>query len=128
MAVAVDEIDKIVQHYSSWYRLKRAIAWLLRFKDFLGGCRKFDRHLTVEELGHSEVSILRYVQGKSYHKERALLSSGKLLNNDSSVKALNPVIGSDGLLRVGSLREMLLLGTWCSLKMRILLETFGPWV
>ena len=101
VAVAVDEIDKIVQHYSSWYRLKRAIAWLLRFKDFLGGCRKFDRHLTVEELGHSEVSILRYVQGKSYHKERALLSSGKLLNNDSSVKALNPVIGSDGLLRVG---------------------------
>ena len=86
------------------------------------------KHTQTEYQLASRCSLISLVVCSCYHKERALLSSGKLLNNDSSVKALNPVIGSDGLLRVGSLREMLLLGTWCSLKMRILLETFGPWV
>lgn len=27
-----DPVNKLLQHYSSWYRLKRAVAWLLRVK------------------------------------------------------------------------------------------------
>ena len=41
-AVAQDPLDILIHHYSSWWKLKRAFAWLLRYKQFIRSktCKK----------------------------------------------------------------------------------------
>ena len=36
-------VEKLVNHYSSWYRLKRAIAWLLKFQELLKNKDDYNR-------------------------------------------------------------------------------------
>ena len=101
--VEVDPMEKLFSYYSSWYRLKRAVAWLLKFKNHL----RFKCHdgmrvpLSVEDLEESETYILKYVQNRMYSKELKSLSSGVTVSKDSSVRGLDPFVDSDGLLRVG---------------------------
>ena len=40
--VAQDPLDTLIHHYSSWWKLKRAFAWLLRYKQFIRSkmCKK----------------------------------------------------------------------------------------
>ena len=40
--VALDPFDSLIHHYSSWWKLKRAFAWLLRYKQFMRSkmCKK----------------------------------------------------------------------------------------
>ena len=41
-AVAQDPLDILIHHYSSWWKLKRTFAWLLRYKQFIRSktCKK----------------------------------------------------------------------------------------
>ena len=41
-AVAQDPFDSLIHHYSSWWKLKRAFAWLLHYKQFIRSkmCKK----------------------------------------------------------------------------------------
>ena len=94
-------IDKLLQHYSSWIKLKKAVAWLLRYKDFLRGHRKFEGYLTAKELKEAEVNILRHVQSSNYGKECKSLLKDESVGKDSSIRSLTPVMGEDGLIRVG---------------------------
>lgn len=32
---STDTMDKLMNYYSSWHRLKRAVAWMLRFREGL---------------------------------------------------------------------------------------------
>ena len=94
-------IETLLQHYSSWYKIKRAVAWMVRFKAFLRGHREFESRLTVKELQAAEVDVLKYVQEVSFAKERDLLLKGKAVNSSSPIRSLTPIIGDDGLIRVG---------------------------
>ena len=36
-----DPVDRIIRHHSSWYRLKKCIAWILRYhQKLLQACRR----------------------------------------------------------------------------------------
>ena len=61
-------LDSMIQRYSSWYKLKRAVAWLLQFRECMQ--RKLyprqdalpQAELSLEELKSVELHIIRYVQ------------------------------------------------------------------
>ena len=114
--------DLLLHHYSSWYGLKKALAWLRRFKNYLlyrtGGIAKEEvetGELSVQEVQNAEVMIIKYLQRLHFPRElTALMSetqqrrrtsraSGKRLSDGSYVsplRKLNPMI-VDGLIRVG---------------------------
>jgi len=66
-------VDRLLERYSSWHRLKRATAILLRLKALLR--KKSSVHLsdplTVSELQQAESAILNYIQTASFGSSRA---------------------------------------------------------
>ena len=105
--------DSLVYHYSSWYGLKKALAWLSRFKNYLlyrtGKIAKEDvkrGELSVREIQNAEVEVINDVQRLFFPRElNALMSeaqqrrsisrvSGKRLSDGSYViplRKLNPI-------------------------------------
>lgn len=89
---ALDEneasLDKFIQRYSSWYRLRRAVALILRLKALLSKTSnvKLRDKIIVTELKNAEIAIFEYVQRKFLV--------------DSNIKKLCPV-KIDKLLCVG---------------------------
>lgn len=115
-AVAKDPcaIGKLASHYSSWVKLKRAIAWILRAKDILilKSCKRKETvatckpslhqgPLTVEELNRAEMEIIQYCQRCSFQSEISALRRGEqVLKRKSPIYRLDPYL-QDGVLRVG---------------------------
>ena len=69
-------LDLLMLQYSSWYKFKRAIAWLLRFVQFLKGRRCLRAlspvdvspcgSLSIDELRYAEAQIIKYVQKAAF--------------------------------------------------------------
>jgi len=107
-SVQSDPIDDLFQRYSSWYRLKRGVAWLLRLKRIL-----YDRNhkksqsvtygstLSVSEINSASVEILKILQRKKYEQEFKALELGKPIARRSPIYRLEPVLSSSGVLCVG---------------------------
>ena len=115
-----DPIEKLVQHYSEWHQLKKAVAYLLRFKVMLllkiikkhnatmAASMKEDSQqpLTAEELQKAEEAVIRYVQQKAFSKEIAALQAPadqtrkKGVSKTSPLYRLDPILVG-GLLKVG---------------------------
>ncbi|XP_060567693.1 uncharacterized protein LOC132726393 [Ruditapes philippinarum] len=102
---AAECLDSIIDRYSSWTKLRRAVAWLLRYKTF---CRQrylkhklkmVDGNLTLEEIQTAEHNIMLYVQNTAFSSEINNLQNSKPVKKDSSIASLNPVIYDD-LIRV----------------------------
>ncbi|XP_014678264.1 PREDICTED: uncharacterized protein LOC106818058, partial [Priapulus caudatus] len=93
-------LDRLMHHYSSWYRLKRALCWWIRIKDKLKskGQAKFGDRISVDEMGSAERIIVKHVQMQRYEKELTQITRDDTLNRSSSLRKLTPVLGSDGLL------------------------------
>jgi hypothetical protein len=102
VSVESDILESFLQHYSSWYKMKRAVAWLLRLKGLLRG-QKVDRgRLTVAEIKVAEIAIISFVQSQFYAREIKTLSSGVSgVSTSSSISSLSPFLDEFGLLRVG---------------------------
>ena len=110
-------LDSMIQRYSSWYKLKRAVAWLLHFRECIQ--RKLyprqdalpQAELSLEELKSVELHIIRYVQTLSFpeifdafqvsssksHEKRALKSPG----SSGSVYKLRLMLDKEGALSNG---------------------------
>ncbi|XP_056307490.1 uncharacterized protein LOC130219206 [Danio aesculapii] len=93
--VTKNAMDRLLEQYSSWHRLKRATAILLRLKTLLR--KKANEHLsdpiTVDELQEAELAILSYIQTKSF---------GTTQTKNNSLAKLKPYQDdNDQLLRVG---------------------------
>ena len=78
--VAETSLDKLLEHYSEWTKLVRAVAWLNRFTQYYRtmkgkgdtlriGC------LTVSELQNSEGWIIKYVQKRVFSEEYTALTT-----------------------------------------------------
>ncbi|XP_052795874.1 uncharacterized protein LOC128228545 [Mya arenaria] len=103
-----DVVSDILNRYSDWYKLQRAVAWLLRLKIFMihrylkhetkeiftGGC------LSLKEIKTARKLILMKVQESAYGDEFSKLTSNKKIATSSSLVKLCPVL-NEGLLRVG---------------------------
>ena len=94
-------LEEMFKRYSCWFRLKKAVAWLIRFSKWLRkGKPKLTTGLTVDELQDAEKGIVRYVQRRNYPNEFAALESGKEVSRKSSIFKLEPFKDDDGMLRV----------------------------
>ena len=93
-------VDELVERHSSWYKLRIAVAWLLRFVDWLRSRQVGDLRLHVDELKRAEKRILCYVQRKHFGQEIKSLESGSCVSRKSLVYPLEPWL-KQGLLRVG---------------------------
>ena len=117
--------QQLFKHYSSWYRLKRAVAWLLRYKQYLSSDKKCLKGiLTVKEIEEAEKIILKTVQTDCFQNEFKSLAKGQAVNRKSKIISLDPVIDADGLLRVsGRLKNARLSG---KMKNPIILPSDHP--
>lgn len=94
-------INTLISHYSDFFALKRAAAWLIRFSRFFASGTTDRSCLSVRDLEEAESLLLRYVQHSLFSKEIERLSSGRPLSSSSGIIRLDPILGDDGLLRVG---------------------------
>ena len=132
--VAQDPFDSLIHHYSSWWKLKRAFAWLLRYKQFIRSKmyqKKEDAapnaicssdktatrigNLMVIELQKAEEEIVWWVQRTSLPDVCRVLANmlpgsserqvKKVIQKEgSSIFKLNPKL-RNGLLSVGGTLE-----------------------
>jgi len=87
--------------YSSWNKVKRVYATVLRFLD---NCRvpptiRKSGPIQPEELMNAEQYLIRLAQGEMFSQEMLLLSKEKDLPNGSKLLPLKPVLDSEGIIR-----------------------------
>ncbi|XP_037818591.1 uncharacterized protein LOC119608296 [Lucilia sericata] len=88
--------------FSSFLRLKRTMAWVLRF---INRCRKDDKYngsrcLSAEELRVAETSLCRLSQEECFALEINILKSGGSLKKETELFSLSPYFDENNLLRV----------------------------
>ncbi|XP_014663229.1 PREDICTED: uncharacterized protein LOC106805948 [Priapulus caudatus] len=88
--IAPDSTNTLLKYYSSWFKLKKAVSWVLRLKQILQGKPPATGRIKPEELQGSELAIIKYVQS-------TLLDA----DSKSQMSKLRPVKSATGLLRVG---------------------------
>lgn len=120
-----DATTRLISYSSSWTRLRKSVAWILRFKNLLLSlCQKkkqmsldeqqeppvhwpevlkvneFGGLLTVDELKNAEMAIIKFCQKVQFSDEFDSLEDGRSVSKSSSLFKLCPVM-IDGVLRVG---------------------------
>ena len=94
-------LDVMMQHYSSYYRLKKAVSWLIRFKLHLRGDRfNVDKAITVDEIKSADIMIIRHVQADVFRDEIESLKQGQTVRRSSRIFNMSPIF-KYGLLVVG---------------------------
>ncbi|XP_046560553.1 uncharacterized protein LOC124269568 [Haliotis rubra] len=100
---------QLMDHYSSWYRLKRAVVIYHRLFDILhsrklqtnkSSCGRFNQPFTVQELDRAENVILKFIQLQHFDKEMDSSSKRCRVPKSSSVYRLDLFL-DNGLLKVG---------------------------
>ena len=101
-AAELPSIEQRFSRFSSWFRLKKSVAWLLRLRDTLRLKSVPKGALTVEELAKAENVIIKLTQQRYFHDEITVLSSSKSTARRcrDAMRKLNPVL-IEGVLRVG---------------------------
>ena len=96
------------ENFSSWLRLLRHVAWLLRaVKIFLCTVRSLSdvtkaTHLTPPELQEAEFALVSLVQMDSFPAEYQSLQRNEDVSEKSKLLSLNPFLDADGsVIRVG---------------------------
>lgn len=104
--------------FSDWYRAKRFIAILTKFKSYLVlkakgkfDKNKFDKYIDVKTLQRAEYDIIKLVQDKFFPEEvQTLRKSNKdakeCVMKRSPLLKLNPILDDQQILRVGGRLEL----------------------
>ncbi|XP_073237808.1 uncharacterized protein [Porites lutea] len=123
-----DFLNRAVQSCSSWYKLKKLMAWILRYRsNLLRECRRrkegtakvlvseIPSPISVEEIHSAEIEVLKYVQRQCFREELVCLQGKESkvelkksvrarrtgsVKKSSSIAKLDPEL-RDGLLCVG---------------------------
>ena len=92
-------LDDLLHRYSSFYRLKRAVCWFVKF---IGYLRKKDvqRAISVPEMESAETRLLKCIQGVVFPVEMAAIRENKPIPASSPCRDFVPNY-QDGLMRVG---------------------------
>ena len=129
-AMTVEEstgaMQQLIDYFSYWLRLKKAVAWLTRVKGAplnLSKKRKeinelykdqeqvnkemirYKRNLiqtclTPDDLRHAELDIIRHCQRRKFQEEMSALQRKEPIKKGSQIYRLNPQL-QDGILHVG---------------------------
>ena len=96
--------DEVEKRFSSWHRLKRCVAWILRYiGTLLEACRSrkegrkmkltYSPFITVEEMEKAETEILRHIQSQHFSKEIEILGKpGSTVKKSSNIAKLSPIL------------------------------------
>lgn len=89
------------KRYSSWLRMVRVAAYVIRF---VMNCRRTAKlrstgPLTSEELNVAQVHYIKQAQLECFYEEVKSLRAEKLLHSTSKLLPLNPFMDDDGLIR-----------------------------
>ncbi|XP_046555299.1 uncharacterized protein LOC124264595 [Haliotis rubra] len=101
--------NRLLERYSSWYKLKRAVAWILRLKQCLliryrnlkSDQRVQKNSLTVEEIRTAEYEVVKFLQRCHFSDEINDLTGGHPVKKTSSIYRLEPVMNSHGIVCAG---------------------------
>jgi hypothetical protein len=63
-----DVLQELVTRYSNFYRLKRAVAWILKFMSWLQKA-EVTKAISVKDLAAAEMAVLKYTQGCTMNKD-----------------------------------------------------------
>ncbi|KAJ8962212.1 hypothetical protein NQ318_018184 [Aromia moschata] len=101
--VSIEMQESIIKRYSDLNRLKRIVAYLMRFshncKLKCEGRVNSSPELSLAEVDHAMMRLIQMSQAEYFQVEIESLKKGKTFNG--KVVNLNPFIDSDGILRVG---------------------------
>ncbi|GFT08341.1 integrase catalytic domain-containing protein [Trichonephila clavipes] len=91
------------QKFSSWNKLKRVVAYCLRFVKncSLSACKRRKSFLTTAELSEAEKGIVKFIQRDHFSMEVSYLSAGKQLPSTNKLIPLTPFYDDSGIIRVG---------------------------
>ncbi|XP_071085478.1 uncharacterized protein [Haliotis cracherodii] len=101
--------DRLLSRYSSWYHLKKMVAWILRLKHcLLRRVREGNSEerismepLVVSEMKQAETEIVRYTQNLAFRLEVEYLLNDRSIPKSSPIYLLEPFLNQDGILCVG---------------------------
>ena len=93
-------LEALIGHYSSYYRLKKALCWWIRFVSYIKKEKVRCGSLTVAELKDSQRVLVSYVQKSAFPDEYKTLSEGRMVPKSSSILALRPKM-QDSVIVVG---------------------------
>ncbi|KAJ8364798.1 hypothetical protein SKAU_G00136290 [Synaphobranchus kaupii] len=109
-------LTDFIEHFSSWDKLIRSAAWLLKFKGTLKHLSlqrkaghslytsvKSDlagQKLSVKDLAEAEESLVSYIQQQSFRDEVTSLEKSQPVKRSSRICKLDPIL-QNGTLRVG---------------------------
>ena len=101
----IDPVDKLIAYFSSWFKLKKATAWLLKFKAFLinsNSVYHFSHSLSNSDLQKAKIELIRYEQWNYFRDIMSKMQTNEnfSLPSKSPLVKLHPVI-VNGFLRVG---------------------------
>ena len=82
-----DPTNYLLNYFSSWYKLRKAVVYFRRFQRYLMNKKIEPQPVTVKEMKEVENAIIKHVQ--------------KDLRNTKQLQKLNPIVGDDGIQRVG---------------------------
>lgn len=116
----------LLERFSSFTRMIRVIAYCKRFVQNLKMKRveKQVGSLTTQELNNALKDCIRHSQREKFSEEIAIVKKAENLPKRSCIRALNPFIDEDGILRVGGRLENS--GLSVSRKHPVLLPKDGP--
>ncbi|XP_049329531.1 uncharacterized protein LOC125794101 [Astyanax mexicanus] len=106
-----DPISMLLNNFSNWNKLRRAVAWFLKLKRILTqrvlkrkgalkGVEAGPMTHSVQDLEEAEESIVKFCQKQGFPQEIECLRNGKNVSRKSSIFRLDPVL-DHGILRVG---------------------------
>ncbi|GFT30948.1 integrase catalytic domain-containing protein [Trichonephila clavipes] len=97
------ELLPIINKCSSFVKLKRILAWCLRFKENAKNpsSQRTIGSLTATDLSRALICLIRNVQFVHFPLEIQCLLKGKQISKSSSVLNLSPFLDENSILRVG---------------------------
>ena len=103
---SVSAIDKLIEYFSDWFRLKHAVATYRKviqiLRDRTNQHNGSDYCISIVDLNDAEHAVLRYVQGANFQREINILTSSDsaTVPKSSHIYKLDPYM-EDDLVRVG---------------------------
>ena len=123
---STDAMHELIEYFSSWIHLKKAVAWLSRVKVTLKNLSKKRKemnglfkdeqrvnkemlsykrglektYLTVDDLRQAELDIISHCQQRKFQEEISALKRNELIKKSSRIFRLSPQL-QGGVIRVG---------------------------
>ena len=94
--------EALLHQYSTFNKLQRVMAWILRFVNNCKNTNKIrNSNLSTKELNEALFGIIRIVQQVEFTGDWNNLNQNKALSNNSKILSLNPFMDENKLIRVG---------------------------